>query len=66
VRANINAQTTSGRWTALFGLHIKVLLEAGANPMVTSHDDGGQIPMDGAQQSRDHECIEILQVSVLQ
>jgi len=66
VRAVIDARNNDG-WTALWwAAHesrwgvMRLLVEAGANPMVADND--GTIPLDIAQQQGHHGCAQLLQV----
>jgi len=69
VRATSIIDTRSSRvrtalWLAAANGHVevvKLLVEAGANPMIASNDSIA--PMDVAQQYGHHQCIELLQVS---
>jgi len=68
VRATIDAQDCEGRTALCLAAYyghvgvVKLLVEAGANPMIANEEDV-QTPMDIAQQHGHHECIELLQVS---
>jgi len=65
--ASIDAQNTSGNTALSWAAYqdsmevLKVLVEAGANPMIVNHD--GETPMGIAQEGGHHRCIEPLQVS---
>jgi len=68
VRATIDAQDYKGRtalWWAAFQGHVgvvKLLVEAGVNPMIANDSYDGRTPMSMAQLRGHHQCIELLQV----